>query len=150
MSNNLSLKVTLLKFEIRGIISKIVDRGMSREEAIAELMRALLERKAMLEGTNLVQHVEIGDEVEQNLAAALADTAIKPFTSSATSTSIRSPTVKVTTPGRSRLKSKVKTVTRKGQSGLTVEGVEVESDGRYIRRTEAEAVELLLFYISTC
>ena len=158
LSNNLSLKVTTLKFEIRGVISKIVEQGMSREDAIADINRALLERKAMLEGASSYEHDEAGDEDEQTPAAAVAatvaDTAMKPTTSSSSSVPIRGPTVKAIAPAMSRQKSKIRKGKGKGQSGLAVsEGetkVEVESDGQYIRRTEAEAVELLLSYVSTC
>lgn len=158
LSNNLSLKVTSLKFEIRGVISKIVDQGMSREEAIADINRALLERKAMLEGNYLTEYDEAGDEEEQTSAAVaatatVADTAIKPSTS-ASSIPIRGPTVKASAPAMSRQKSKIRKGKGKGkgQSGLAlaVDGTKVESDGQYIRRTEAEAVELLLSYVSAC
>ena len=153
LSNNLSLKVTSLKFEIRGVISKIVDQGMSREEAIADINSALLERKAMLEGVQSYEYEEAGDEEEQNPAVAatatVADTAIKPSTS-ASSIPIRGLTVKASAPAMSRQKSKIRKGKGKGQSGLAVDETKVESDGQYIRRTEAEAVELLLSYVSVC
>ena len=126
MSNSLSLQVTLLKFEIRSVISRIVDQGMSREEAVAGVTRALLERKAMLEGS--------GSGPAQHEASS-APPKLKASASTATV---------------SRQKSKVKAGKGKGQGGEAVSGAETESDGRYIRRTEAEAVDLLLSYVSTC
>jgi hypothetical protein len=135
MSNSLSLQVTLLKFEIRSVISRIVDQGMSREEAVAEVMRALLERKAMLEGKSSAQHEGRGGDAEQPLTASPAPPKRKAGASTATV---------------SRQKSKVKAGKGKGQGGEAVGSAETESDGRYIRRTEVEAVDLLLSYVSTC
>lgn len=134
MSNNLSLQVTLLKFEIRSVISRIVDQGMSREEAVAEVTRALLERKAMLEGSGSAQHEGREGDAEQPLTASSAP----PKLASASTATV------------SRQKSKVKAGKGKGQGGEAVSGAVTESDGRYIRKTEAEAVDLLLSYVSTC
>lgn len=135
LSNSLSLQVTLLKFEIRSVISKIVDQGMSREEAIAGVTRALLERKTMLEGSGRVQLEGRGSDAENPLTASSAPPKLKATASTATT---------------SRQKSKVKAGKGKGQGAEAVSGAETESDGRYIRRTEAEAVDLLLSYVSTC
>jgi hypothetical protein len=135
LSNSMSLQVTLLKFEIRSVISRIVDQGMSREEAVAGVTRALIERKAMLEGSGSAQHEGRGVDVEQPLTASSAPPKVKASASTAT---------------MRRQKSKVKAGKGKGQGGEAVSGAETESDGRYIRRTEAEAVDLLLSYVSTC
>jgi hypothetical protein len=133
MSNDLSLKITILKFEIRNIIRKIEERGVSRGRAVEALEGALRWRM-----TRLTQPI--------------ADTDTAPV-----QTPVPSPVPSKQVPKgqvqRQKSSKRVKpsaAVSKESESDQWEKERAGQSDGQCIRRVELEAVQLLLLYVPTC
>ena len=130
MSNDLSLKITILKFEIRSIIRKIEERGVDRERAVEALEGALRDRM-----TRLTQHI--------------TDTAPVPTPTPNPVPVKQVPKGQRQKSSKGRAKSSA-APSRESESDQWEKERAEQSDGQYIRRVELEAVRLLLLYVPTC
>lgn len=132
MSNDLSLKITILKFEIRTIIRKIEERGVGRDRAVQLLEDALRERmKRLSEKSTAHSATQVQSPVlNKQISKGKGQGQPKP---------------------RPKTRTKSTAVpSRESESDQWEKERASQSDGQCIRRVELEAVQLLLLYVPTC
>ena len=153
ISNELSLKITLLKFEIRNIIQKIEEKGLNKIEIIA-LMHDLLtdKKKNLIDGRDTKF---ISSDTNSNTSSKMQvynNYGILSSTDEAKNLQQNrneSPAKMIkNTKLQQKTKAKTKTDLKKVQ--ILADESEMESDGQYVRRIELEAIELLLTYLPSC
>ena len=153
ISNDLSLKITLLKFEIRNTIQKIEEKGLNKIEIIT-LMHDLLidKKKSLIDGrdTKLIISDTNSDtnsdmQVDNNYGISSSTDVAKNLQQNRN----KSP-AKMIKSTKLQQKTKLKTKADLKKVQILADESEMESDGQYIRRTELEAIELLLIFLPSC
>ena len=148
ISNDLSLKITLLKFDIRSMIQKVEEKGLKKIEIISLIHDILIEKKKnLIVGLNIKSiDRDANDDihVDANHGISLSTDEAKNSQQNKNKNPIE---MKKNTKLQQKTKSKENL---KKIQNLADVSKEIESDGQYIRRTELEAIELLLTYLPSC
>ena len=169
VSNDISLKITILKFEIRNKIRKIEERGLKKAEIISVFIHQLIEKqKSLIDGGNIREINKNSDrnndnigEINDNSDSNSNDSSLNDTNNNAQEKK-QNNLIESTQKTKGKQKTKVKghikknSVLNNNSKSLSITETETEnenereSDGQYIRRTELEAVELLLAYLPFC